>query len=118
MNRHVNGKPCWWCGKPMFKDADKQKNWDGLALHADHSKSRATYGIGRTHADRLLHDTCNKQRGKGDHDDQRPALLAITTNQPTNPDDLGPLVMGWPWTEHPLPTPTPPTAPIHEGQMT
>lgn len=31
----VDGSPCWWCGKPMFKD--KNLNFDGLSLHADHS---------------------------------------------------------------------------------
>jgi hypothetical protein len=42
-------------------------------------------------ADRLLHGLCNKQRGDGSHDDQRPALQLV--RQPSN---LGDLVMGWP----------------------
>lgn len=68
MARHVDGTPCWWCGKPMYRD--KTRNHDGMPLAADHSHARA-YG-GRK-ADRLLHFTCNAQRGAGDRDDTRPA---------------------------------------------
>lgn len=53
---------------------DPFRNWDRKPLHADHSKTIARHGIGRTNADRLLHDLCNKQRGDGSRDDQRPAL--------------------------------------------
>lgn len=63
---------------------DPFRNWDRKPLHADHSKTIARHGIGRTNADRLLHETCNKQRGDGSRDDQRPAL----TN--TDPAALGP----------------------------
>jgi hypothetical protein len=78
--RHVDGTLCWWCARKMFRDP--ARNWDGKPLHADHSKTLARHGVGRTNADRLLHDTCNKQRGDGTRDDQRPAL----TNRP--PEEL------------------------------
>ncbi|QEA10846.1 HNH endonuclease [Mycobacterium phage Weirdo19] len=32
------------------------------------------HGTAGNHADRLMHDICNKQRGDGTRDDQRPAL--------------------------------------------
>ena len=70
--RHVDGSICWWCGRKMFRDPTR--NFDGKPLAADHSKSRALHGIAGNAADRLLHDLCNKQRGDGSRDDQRPAL--------------------------------------------
>ncbi|WP_083293783.1 RNase adapter RapZ [Corynebacterium sp. HMSC08A12] len=68
---HKNGTPCWWCGQPMYKN--KNQNWDKRSLEADHSKSRRDHGTNQL-ADRLLHATCNAQRGAGDKDNQRPAL--------------------------------------------
>jgi len=91
LTRFVDGKRCWWCGKPMFKDA--KKNPDKKALHADHSKSRARFGAFRNAANRFLHDTCNKQRGDGSRDHLRPALQLQT-----GADDkgLGDLALEWP----------------------
>ncbi|MFI6368912.1 hypothetical protein ACIBG0_40075 [Nocardia sp. NPDC050630] len=60
--KHRDGERCWWCGEPMLKSQD---------LAADHTLARAKGG---TRADRLLHALCNKQRGDGSRDDQRPAL--------------------------------------------
>ena len=78
------------------------RNFDGHALEADHSKSRSQYGNRGNRADRLLHKTCNIQRGDGTHDDQRPTLIATVQQTPINDnDDLGPLAMGWPWKETP-----------------
>lgn len=80
---HKDGTPCWWCGKPMHKN--KNQNWDKRSLEADHSKSRRDHG---THhpADRLLHATCNAQRGAGDKDNQRPTLTNHHPKpKPTNP---------------------------------
>ncbi|AYB69424.1 HNH endonuclease [Mycobacterium phage Gancho] len=96
LTRHTDGRPCWWCGKPMFKQADR--NWDGHALEADHTKSRSQHGNSR--ADRLLHKTCNIQRGDGTHDDQRPTLIAAVQQTPTTTTDLGALALPWPdtWT--------------------
>lgn len=74
--RHTNGAPCWWCGRPMYLDAER--NWDSAVLEGDHSLARSHGG---THADRLLHRTCNRQRGDGRKDHLRPAL----TNQPPPP---------------------------------
>ncbi|MFZ2527416.1 MAG: hypothetical protein WAX14_07145 [Rhodococcus sp. (in: high G+C Gram-positive bacteria)] len=66
---HVEGSPCFWCGKPMHREAIH--NWDGYPLAADHSTARAEGGLD---PDRLLHFRCNSQRGKGDRDHLRPAL--------------------------------------------
>lgn len=67
-----DGTPCYWCGKGMYHTPDR--NWDGRTLNADHDKARAHGG---TKASRLLHDTCNKQRGTGDRDHLRPAVTGI-----------------------------------------
>nr|WP_277834759.1 hypothetical protein [Rhodococcus sp. D2-41] len=69
LTRHVDGAPCWWCNQPMHRDP--ARNWDNEALAADHSVARAHGG---TKADRLLHGRCNKKRGDGSRDTQRPAL--------------------------------------------
>jgi hypothetical protein len=76
----------------MYRDPGR--NPDRRALHVDHSKSRSEFGIGNTVADRLLHASCNEQRGNGSRDDQRPAL----TGQPDGVDpDLGTLhYFDWP----------------------
>lgn len=68
---HIDGTPCWWCDKPMYREA--AKNWDSKPLEADHSKSRRDHGPNQL-ADRLLHSQCNRQRGAGDRDHQRPAI--------------------------------------------
>ncbi|AMU73716.1 hypothetical protein BAB79_02780 [Mycobacteroides abscessus] len=101
--RHVDGQPCWWCGKPMYRD--RTRNWDhnpnatrsdgkpdtsSGSLAADHSTARAQSTTSR--ADRLLHGTCNKQRQGGHRDDQRPAL----TNPPDTDPALGTRIFNWP----------------------
>ena len=92
MLRHVDGTPCWWCGAKMWRDP--ARNYDRRPLHADHSRSRSMYGLGNTVADRLLHASCNEQRGDGSRDDQRPAL---TGDRPREHDpDLGELTY-FPW---------------------
>ncbi|MFH5242266.1 hypothetical protein [Antrihabitans spumae] len=65
----------------MYNDNNAHLNWDGHKLHGDHSTSR---DHGGTITDRLLHQTCNIQRGNGDHDDQRPALLHQHGGHPGN----------------------------------
>lgn len=69
---HIDGTPCWWCGRPMYREPTR--NWDHRALHADHSTSRANGG---RKADRLMCDTCNKQRGDGSFDDVRPVAIGV-----------------------------------------
>lgn len=90
---HVDGSPCWWCGRPMWRD--KTKNFDhnpasrnpgNGALAADHTLARAHGG---RQADRLLHGLCNNQRKTGRNDDQRPALTATR-------DGLGTRALPWP----------------------
>lgn len=87
--RHTDGRPCWWCGLPMYRDA--ARNPDGRTLHADHTRARSRGG--KT-ADRLLHASCNEARGDGSRDDDRPTAPPPVTDDP--PADLGPLAMNWP----------------------
>ena len=87
--RHREGRGCWWCGLPMFKDA--ARNPDGRALHADHTRARSRGG---TVADRLLHASCNEARGDGSRDHDRPAATQTVTDGAQY--DLGHLAMGWP----------------------
>lgn len=65
---HVDGTPCWWCRKPMYRD--KRHNHDGLPLAADHKEARKHGG---DRASRLLHFSCNSSRKEGENDDRRPA---------------------------------------------
>jgi hypothetical protein len=69
IGQHVQGTPCWWCGKPMYREAEA--NFDGSPLHADHSTARVKGGLD---ADRLLHGRCNSERGDGSRDHLRPVL--------------------------------------------
>lgn len=69
--RLKDGEPCWWCGKPMYRDA--KNNFDAAPLEADHSQARRDHGTKHL-ADRLLHRRCNRQRGAGDRDHERPAI--------------------------------------------
>ncbi|MFI8773748.1 hypothetical protein ACIGKQ_16480 [Gordonia sp. NPDC062954] len=99
-SKHVDGTPCWWCGRPMYRDRTRNFDYDPTSrdpasgsLAADHSQPRAHGG---TKADRLLHGLCNKERGDGSRDDQRPALTGTQPPRPT-PNDLGPLAITcWP----------------------
>lgn len=97
LRQHVDGTPCWWCGLPMWRDKDR--NWDGKVLAADHTLSRAFASVQgvSSKADRLLHSICNKRRGDGSRDDQRPALTgdplqALTVEEKA----LGHRAMPWP----------------------
>jgi hypothetical protein len=73
LQRHRDGLRCWWCDEPMHRQAER--NWDREVLAADHTRALARGG---TVADRLLHSTCNKERGDGSRDHLRPALLRAT----------------------------------------
>ncbi|NKS97484.1 hypothetical protein [Prescottella equi] len=89
---HVDGTPCWWCGKPMHREAEL--NWDRRVLAADHSHARAQGG---TQADRLLHSICNKQRQDGRNDHQRPAVTGEDVTDARGADDpLGIRLLPWP----------------------
>lgn len=67
---HKDGTPCWWCGKPMYRD--KHRNHDGLPLAADHEDANGARDGKR--ATRLLHFSCNSSRKDGANDAKRPAL--------------------------------------------
>ncbi len=87
----VDGTPCWWCGRPRYRRAER--NWDQATLEGDHSTARS-HG-GRV-ADRLLHSTCNRQRGGGEKDEQRPALTGVQPEDGIVRPELGVLAMAWP----------------------
>lgn len=104
LNRHTDGTPCYWCGRPMYRD--RTRNWDynpnarrrdgkpdpsSGSLAGDHTKPRSTNR--GTIADRLLHGTCNKERGNGTRDHLRPALTRTTNTDTTG---LGTRVFDWP----------------------
>jgi len=78
----------------MFKDPSK--NWDQMPLEADHSTARKGGRI-RTDADRLLHGRCNRSRGDGSRDDQRPALTGESVVASSRDAGLGHRSMRWPW---------------------
>lgn len=87
---HRDGTLCWWCGEPMYLDPTRNPDYKpGIRaageLHADHTNSRAHGG---THADRLMHGDCNRQRGNGDNDHARPALKRLNGGHTHN-------VMAW-----------------------
>lgn len=97
MRRHADGTPCWWCALAMYRDDGR--NWDGRTLAADHTLARAHGG---TRADRLMHSTCNGQRGDGSRDHQRPALMNLhpstwsTSVAQATGCNLGDRLMPWP----------------------
>ncbi|WP_019204571.1 HNH endonuclease [Tsukamurella sp. 1534] len=92
--KHIDGTPCWWCNRPMYREP--AQNFDSAGLEADHSVARAHGGH---HADRMLHRQCNRERGDGTRDDQRPAITGTdqTTHQPPEASALAPRHMPWPW---------------------
>lgn len=115
--RHRDGAACYWCARPMFRDA--ARNFDGKTLEGDHSDPRSRGG---RKADRLLHSTCNRQRGDGARDDLRPAVTGVwpptagadrspevDPDELTGPPELRARVMDWGPTPHPenLPAPRP-----------
>jgi hypothetical protein len=92
-DHHRDGTRCWWCDKPMYLEA--VRNWDGRALAGDHSVPRSQ--MAGSLADRLLHATCNEQRGDGRHDHERPALTGTPSEAAvTTSIDTHALAMPWP----------------------
>ncbi|MBO0881924.1 MAG: hypothetical protein J2P17_16600 [Mycobacterium sp.] len=87
---HTDGTPCWWCAQPMHLTPGL--NWDGRTLQGDHSTPRSQGG---RVADRLLHATCNNERGDGSRDHLRPALTGRKPTQTTV--DVRPRALTWPW---------------------
>lgn len=95
-----DGTPCDWCGRPMY--FDRTRNWDYNPFtplsgtlqgdHADMSRKEAIRrGLPIPPPTRLLHGTCNSQRGDGSNDH----LAANNTTRNTIRTDK--LVMPWPW---------------------
>lgn len=89
---HVDGTPCWWCGKPMFRQAER--NPDRKNLSGDHSVPRAKGG---TETDRLLHNLCNIARRDGSRDEFRPAVTGGSDKPVLPASGLGRQLMPWPW---------------------
>lgn len=97
--RHVDGSPCEWCGRPMWLDATLNYDYNpekpnlrgNGVLQGDHSNmSRAEslrMGLPVLPPDRLLHARCNNQRGQGENDH-----LAVT-----NAGSVEDFTMPWPW---------------------
>ncbi|WP_198387718.1 AAA family ATPase [Rhodococcus pyridinivorans] len=85
---HIDGTPCWWCERPMFRDP--ARNFDGAVLEADHSLARVNGG---TVADRLLHHRCNRQRGRGTRDHLRPAVASAPE---AVPEGEATTLLAWP----------------------
>ena len=96
--KHRDGSACDWCGRPLWLDRPAT----GITTRMVHRVSGTLTRPQRHHRaeairlgkpiplpDRLLHQTCNIQRGDGGHDH-----LA-----PTNTDDIDTsrLAMPWPW---------------------
>ena len=92
---HKDGTLCDWCGRPMYRDPTRNWDYNPQATHlpngslaADHSKLSRSEAIRRglpiPKPDRLLHGTCNTQRGEGGNDH-----LAASTRTP----NLGTLTM-------------------------
>jgi hypothetical protein len=97
---HIDGTTCWWCGLSMYRDRTKNPDYDPQARRSDGKPDTTSGVLGADHPDgkgkgkianRLLHGLCNKQRGDGSRDQERPALRQIRTESP-----LGELAMGWP----------------------
>ncbi|WP_216868277.1 hypothetical protein [Mycolicibacterium goodii] len=98
---HVDGTPCFWCGLPMYRDRTKNPDYDPTATRSDGKPDTTSGQLAADHpegkgkgkiANRLLHGLCNKQRGDGSRDEERPALRRV--NGAESP--LGHLAMGWP----------------------
>lgn len=98
--RHQDGQACDWCGRPMY--LDRTRNWDynpeatnplSGVLHGDHSGMSRNEcmrrGLPIPLPDRLLHQTCNIQRGDGGNDH----LAAAGRDQVVDVE----LAMPWPW---------------------
>jgi hypothetical protein len=80
-----DGTPCPGCGRPMYRNPDK--NHDRAPLEADHEADLKHHGPGD--ANRLLCRTCNRSRGAG-HDERLPL------NRDPEPDDTsGPTAWSW-----------------------
>jgi hypothetical protein len=79
----------------MFRDRTRNPDYNPNATRSD-GLPDVTSGVlagdhDGGHTSRLLHERCNKARGDGSRDDQRPAL---NHQQALSP--LGDLTMGWP----------------------
>lgn len=96
---HIDGSPCWWCGLPMFRDRTKNPDYDPNATRSDGKPDTTSGVLAADHPDgkqrgpatRLLHGICNKRRGDGSRDHERPALRLVQSVS-----KLGDLIMGWP----------------------
>lgn len=92
----VDGTPCPGCGKPMYKKPEK--NHDGAALEADHTRDLKHHGPGD--ADRLLCRTCNRARKDG-HDERLPLNKAKREAEQKaaqgTPPAPGSKATGWDW---------------------
>ena len=95
--RHTDGKPCDWCGRPMYLDRRRNFDYDPMSasptsgtLQGDHSTMSRAEAIRRGVViplpDRLLHGECNRQRGDGQNDHLAQAVAGSSER----------LLMEWP----------------------
>ena len=65
MRAHRDGTPCSHCGKPMYRDPDK--NFDGAELEAQHVDPLANYDnkLAAPLASELMHRFCNRSLHDG-----------------------------------------------------
>lgn len=102
--RHIDGSPCDWCGKPMWRDA--HRNWDydpkipfSGTLQGDHGAMTRAEAVRRglpiPLVDRLLHRRCNQQRGDGVNDHLAVSASASARVGAGSTADV--MAMDWPW---------------------
>lgn len=80
-----------WDYNPNATRRDGKPDTSSGSLAGDHTKPRSRNR--NTIADRLLHGTCNKERGDGTRDHLRPALTATHNH---DPNGLGHRTFDWP----------------------
>ncbi|MBB3752596.1 hypothetical protein FHT44_005108 [Mycolicibacterium sp. BK634] len=108
--KHRDGSPCDWCGKPMYLDPTKNPDYDWSApgrrgngvLQGDHSVVSRSESLRRGEPvlppDRLLHAECNRQRGAGLNDHL--AAVNRSSVKPLLPVSESPArAMPWPWAD-------------------
>lgn len=65
LRAHKDGTPCSHCGKPMYRDPDR--NFDGAPLEAQHADALANHADKQRAplASELMHRFCNRSLGDG-----------------------------------------------------
>lgn len=74
LRAHKDGTPCSHCGKPMYRDPDR--NFDGAPLEAQHADALANHADKQRAplASELMHRFCNRSLGDGTREVTPPGL--------------------------------------------